>query len=174
MDVDPEAVRTLILVRHAKSSWDGDVPDHERPLSSRGRRDAAAIGEFLQEQSLAPSLVLCSTATRTRQTWAGISGTGVVAAEVRYVPSIYHAWVPELLRLLREVPDALRTVLLLGHAPGVPDLVENVCVPDRSTDWSRLEQKFPTSGVAVVGVPGVWSGLGSRRARLQTFTAPRG
>src|ERR671921_212111 len=61
--------RTLVLVRHAKSSWDLDVDDHERPLSGRGRRDAVAIGQELAKRGIRPDLVLCSTAVRTRETW---------------------------------------------------------------------------------------------------------
>ena len=101
--------RTLILVRHAKSSWDLDVDDHERPLSGRGRRDAEAIGRLLALQSLRPDLVLCSTATRTRETWDRATAGGAEAAEVRFLEPIYHAWVPELMRILREVPDEVGT-----------------------------------------------------------------
>ena len=166
--------RTLLAVRHAKSSWDHDVEDHDRPLSGRGRRDADALGRLLVQRGLAPDLVLCSTATRTRETWERAHAVGATAGEVRLVRGIYHAWVPELVRLVRQTPDELGTVLLLGHSPGIPDLVEHICIRTDSADWAQLDQKYPTSGLAVVNVPCPWRELGTSTADLVTFAIPRG
>jgi phosphohistidine phosphatase len=166
--------RTLVLVRHGKSSWDLDVDDHERPLSARGRRDAEAIGRFLSERSLRPDLVYCSTATRTRQTWECAMAGGATAGEVQYRREIYQAWVPELVKLIRTAPAEINTMLVLGHAPGIPDLVEYVCVRTQSTDWKQLDNKFPTSGLALVDIPGPWEELGKARAELDSFVVARG
>jgi phosphohistidine phosphatase len=166
--------RTLVLVRHAKSSWEYDVDDHERPLSARGRRDAEALGRFLNERSLRPDLVLCSTATRTRQTWECAMAGGASAGEAQYLDEIYRAWVPELVTLIRDVPEEIDTVLVLGHAPGIPDLVEHLCVRTDSPDWTHMDSKFPTSALAVVSVPGPWAELGKGRAELASFLVPRG
>jgi phosphohistidine phosphatase len=168
------AGRTLIAVRHAKSSWDHDVDDHDRPLSGRGRRDADALGRVLMQRALTPDLVLCSTAARTRETWERAQAVGATAREVRLVRAVYHAWVPELVRLVRETPDELSTVLLLGHSPGIPDLVEHVCVRTDSADWAQLDQKYPTSGIAVITFSGPWRELTSSSAELTSFTIPRG
>src|SRR4029453_5667688 len=127
MDSEVNNERTLVIVRHAKSSWDFDSSDHERPLSARGRRDAEALGQLLSQRSLDPNLVLCSTATRTRQTWEYAKAGGGTSGEVRYLREIYHAWVQELLAMIREVPDQIHTLLVLGHAPGIPDLVAHIC-----------------------------------------------
>ena len=166
--------RTLIAVRHAKSSWDHDVEDHDRPLSGRGRRDADALGRLLVQRALHSDLVLCSTAARTRETWERAHAVGATAGEVQLVRGIYHAWVPELVRLLRQTPDEAATVLLLGHSPGVPDLVEHLCLRTDSADWAQLDQKYPTSGLAVVDVPVPWRELGSATANLVSFAIPRG
>ena len=166
--------RTLVIVRHAKSSWDFDVDDHERPLSARGRRDAEALGQLLSQRSLRPDLVLCSTATRARQTWEYAKAGGATSGEVQYLREIYHAWVPELLAMIREVPEEIHTLLVLGHAPGIPDLVEHVCVRTDSSDWIQMDNKFPTSALAIVSVPGPWSDLGKDRAELDSFLVPRG
>ncbi len=166
--------RTLILVRHAKSAWDQPVSDHERELSARGRRDARAIGELLVGRSLQPDLVLCSTATRTRETWQGAVDAGARAGELRFERAIYRAWVPELVGLIRAAPESVSTLLMLGHAPGVPDLVDYLAVRDVGSDrWDRLDAKFPTAAVAVLEVPGAWSEVGKGRARLATFEVPR-
>lgn len=172
MDTDPG--RTLVLVRHAKSSWDLDVEDADRPLSGRGRRDARAIGELLASRSLRPDLVLCSTATRTRQTWQGASEGGVGCREVRYERSIYHAWVPELIALIRAVPESVHTLLMLGHAPGIPDLVGHLAARERdSTLWARLDAKFPTAAVALLAIPGAWADVGKGRAQLADYQVAR-
>lgn len=170
----PAGQHTLLAVRHAKSSWDHDVDDHDRPLSGRGRRDADALGRLLVEQQLAPGLVLCSTSARTRETWERAHSVGAAAAEVRLVRGMYQAWVPELVRMARETAEEVGTLLMLGHAPGIPDLVEHVCVRTDSADWARLDQKYPTSGLAVITLPGPWRDLGSASADLVRFTAPRG
>jgi phosphohistidine phosphatase len=65
-------------------------------------------------------------------------------------------------------------VLLLGHSPGIPDLVEHICVRTDSADWTQLDQKYPTSGLAVVDIPGSWRVLGGSSANLVTFAIPRG
>jgi phosphohistidine phosphatase len=174
MDSTVNNGRTLVLVRHGKSSWDYDVNDHERPLSGRGRRDAEALGRLLSQRSLRPDLVLCSTATRTKQTWDCAKSGGADAGEIEYLREIYHAWVPELLTMIREVPDEIHTLLVLGHAPGIPDLVEHLCVRTDSPDWTQMDSKFPTSALAVVNVPGPWAELGKDRAELASFVVPRG
>ena len=174
MDAAANSQRTLVLVRHGKSSWDLDVDDHERPLSARGRRDAEAIGRFLSEHSMRPDLVYCSTATRTRQTWECAMAGGATAKEVQYRREIYQAWVPELLKLIRSAPEEINSLLVLGHAPGVPDLVEYICVRTQSKDWAQLDNKFPTSGLAVVNVPGPWNELGKDRPGFDSFVVARG
>jgi phosphohistidine phosphatase len=165
---------TLIAVRHAKSSWDFDLEDHDRPLSGRGRRDADAIGRLLTQRSLRPDLVLCSTSERTQETWKRAAAVGAEAGDVRLERGIYHAWVPELVRLIRALPEEVSTVLMLGHAPGIPDLVEHLCQRTGSADWAQLDAKYPTSGVAIISVPGPWRSIGQGRAELVSFTVPRG
>lgn len=171
---DAAPAKTLVLVRHAKSSWDLDVEDHERPLSGRGRRDARAVGELLVDRSIIPGLVLCSTALRTQQTWAGAMAGGATAGEVRLDRRIYQAWVPELLRLVRATPEDISTLLILGHAPGIPDLVEHLAMREHgSALWTRLDAKFPTAAVAVLDVARTWAELGQGRAHLAAFEVPR-
>jgi len=173
---DPEpAQHTLVLVRHAKSSWESDVDDHDRPLSGRGRRDAVAIGQELARRGIRPDLVLCSSAVRTRQTWQQAVAGGAQAAEVRYQPEIYHAWVPELTSIIRELPDSASTVVVLGHAPGIPDLVEFLAVREhRSPQWARMDEKFPTAALAILSVRGPWAEVGRSRATLAAFDVARG
>lgn len=171
--MDTAPARTLVLVRHAKSSWDLDVDDQDRPLSGRGRRDARVLGELLAARSIRPDLVLCSTALRAQQTWQVAVAGGAQATEVRFERRIYHAWVPELLNLIRSAPD-VKTLLVLGHAPGIPDLVTHLGVREHGSKlWARLDAKFPTSAVAILEVARDWADLGKGRAHLAAYEVPR-
>ena len=161
--------RTLILLRHAKSDWPDGVPDHDRPLAKRGRRDAPQVGRWLREHGYLPDTVICSTALRTRQTWDLVAeklvktaGTG--APEVTFEQRAYGASAATLLYLVAELPADRRSVLLIGHNPGISELA------------SALTGKvtgFPTAGLAVLELSapdGV--GLAPGGARLVTFVRP--
>ncbi len=165
---------TLIALRHAKSSWKTDADDHDRPLSGRGRRDARAVGRWLAARAPVPDLVLCSTALRNRQTWTEAVAGGASREKLRHEPTIYAASVGDLLRVIRSVPTSVETALVLGHAPGIPDLVEYVSRRTDSTLWKEFDRKFPTCGLAVIEVPTSWAELGRGRARLVDFVVPRG
>lgn len=160
------ADRTLLLLRHAKAEQHHS-PDHERVLADRGRRDAAAVGQWIREQGFALDLVLCSSAVRTRQTWRYAE---LEAGDVWYDRRIYNADTDTLLDVLHEVPESAATVLLIGHAPGVPWLAAGLA----SSGGEDLPDKYATSGLAVLRHTHRWSGLGSNDAVLADFVTPRG
>ncbi|HEY7432776.1 MAG TPA: histidine phosphatase family protein [Streptosporangiaceae bacterium] len=178
---------TLVLLRHAKSSWVEDVPDHMRPLAGRGRRDAPGAGRWLRTAGCVPGLVLCSTARRTRQTWqlaeaglleAGESGEpGLAAPPVSYERQIYGAAVADLLDLLQRQPASVRTLLVVGHEPGMSELTLTLAgaagEATAGSDLARLAAKFPTAAIAVLSSAGDWSQLGPGRAQLVSFVTPR-
>jgi phosphohistidine phosphatase len=158
----------LYLLRHAKSSWsDPGLADHDRPLAPRGRRAAKAIGRYLREQDVEPALVLCSTAARTRETLQRID---VDRREERIERGLYSADAEALLARLREVPDEVRSVMLIGHNPGVQDLALLLARP--GPELRALEAKFPTAALASFAVAG-WSTLGPGTAELIDFVRPR-
>lgn len=169
--VTEEAVRKLVLLRHAKSDWP-DVADHDRPLAKRGRRDAPVVGRWIGASGHAPDAVVCSTARRARETWELVS-TGLTAAApgalpaVRYEPRVYEATVLGLLMLVREFDAAWRTALVVGHNPGIAELTAGLASPD-----SPPPRAFPTAAVAVLGLPGSWADAGPGEARLLAFTVP--
>jgi phosphohistidine phosphatase SixA len=110
--------RRLIVMRHAKSSWDADVAtDHARPLNPRGQRDAPAIARRLVELTWQPDLVLSSDAARTRETFALMSTTLSSVQRVEYLAAFYNDGFAALRATLGEVPDVFNTVLALGHNP---------------------------------------------------------
>ncbi|MDQ1483033.1 MAG: phosphohistidine phosphatase [Actinomycetota bacterium] len=174
----PMSERTLTLVRHAKAENQEGKPDHERALAPRGRKDADAIGVWLSDPANAtvPELALCSTSVRTRQTLERIVAAGASVKETRFDERIYNAGAVSLLEILREVPDSVSTVLVIGHAPGIPVLATALAHNDSgSTDvMDRLSLEFPTAGVAVLGFNGFWSTLAPETAYLRDFVVLRG
>lgn len=159
--------RRLVVLRHAKAEQPGILDDHERALTGRGRRDARAAGEWLAGHGLVPELVVCSTARRARETWDGVqAGLGAVP-EVRYEPGLYAAPVARLLQVLWAVPDTAVRVLLVGHNPGVHELVQELAAPTPVAE-------FPTAALAVLDADVPWSALAGGAARLADLAVPRG
>jgi len=170
--------RTLTLVRHAKAENVQGKPDHDRELAARGRRDAVAVGEWLSDPSHAVvhDLALCSTSERTRQTLEGICAGGAPVGDTRFDDRIYDASAAHLLDVLREVPDTVMALMVIGHAPGIPVLATALAHNDSGTTdvMDRISLGFPTSAVAVLGFDGSWSRLAPETAYLRDFVVPRG
>jgi phosphohistidine phosphatase len=176
--------RRLLLFRHAKSAWP-DVADHERPLARRGQRDAPVMGRWLHDADLVPDRVLCSTACRARETWQ-LAQTGLDAAPpVIFELGIYKGAAADLLVLIRQVPPAATTLLLIGHNPAIEDLAfmlaattsagEASAGPDDATPGAlrRMRVKFPTAAIAVLEPAGTWRELARGQAKLTAFVTPR-
>jgi phosphohistidine phosphatase len=170
-----EEPRRLLLLRHAKSAWP-DVPDSERPLNDRGRRDAPAMGRWLQSGGYVPDLVLCSTACRTRETWDLLAPELGAGPIVHYEQRIYEATALSLLHLLRERGNGYKTVLLIGHNPGIAELAIGVA---QMTDGpageplERAREKYPTAAIAVLDFQGEWADLTPGEVRMTDFAVPR-
>ena len=155
--------RTLVILRHAKTVQSDELVDLDRPLTERGHADSGMAGAWLSAHGYRPDLVLCSPARRTRQTWHGIAIAleRSDAPDVRYEPAIYAGGVPEVLGLVRSVPDEYATVLLVGHNPTLSTLTA-AHAPDASRDSDGLR----TCGLAVHEVDGDWKNAGPGAARL--------
>jgi phosphohistidine phosphatase len=168
-------LRRLVVLRHAKSSWPTGVADHERPLAPRGRRDAPAAGRALAEDDWLPDLALCSTAVRARQTWELAAEQWGTPPPVRLDQRLYGADVPELLEAVSEVPDQVLTLLLIGHNPGLEDLVLELAGDSLGDALDDVQTKFPTSAVAILAWHGVgWDELAPGTALLTDMIVPRG
>jgi phosphohistidine phosphatase len=168
------ATRTLVLLRHAKSAWPEGMADHERPLNARGERDAKAVGEWLEENVPDVGLVLCSTAARTRRTWAIVSAQLSGVPVVRFESDVYLGTTRTLLDLVRGTEDDVSKLLVIGHNPGMQSLALSLAGDGDERGLERAAEKFPTSGLAMLGVPGRWKDVGEGSARLLAFAVPRG
>ncbi|MEU8590441.1 histidine phosphatase family protein [Streptomyces sp. NPDC048664] len=167
--------RRLLVLRHAKSAWPEGVEDHERPLGPRGLRDAPAAGRALAHADRLPDLALCSTAVRARRTWELVCAEWAAPPAVRFDARMYAAGVPDLLAVLREVPDEVGTLLLVGHNPGLAELVLWLAGDGVGDTLDRVRVKFPTAALARLDWPGgTWNSLAPATALLSDVTVPRG
>jgi phosphohistidine phosphatase len=164
-------VKRLLLLRHAKSSWDDPgLPDHERPLAPRGHRAAERMADHLRSNVPRVDLVLSSSALRTTQTLERMTkafGDGEVAVE----DELYGATDDELLERLRHVAEGSETVAMIGHNPGIHDLA--IALAGRGEDLDRMRAKFPTGALAVLEFDGPWRRLEPGEARLASFVTPK-
>lgn len=163
-------MRTLLLLRHAKSDYPGGVADHDRPLATRGIREAALAGDWLRSVAPVIDAVLCSTATRTRQT---LERTGI-DAPVRFVDRIYDATPGIVLDEINTVDDDVRTLLVIGHEPVMSGLALGLADDSSDSDVvAEIGAKFPTSAVALLRVSMPWRELELGGAQLAQFHVPR-
>lgn len=167
-------MRTLTLLRHAKSSWDDPVQrDFDRPLNQKGKRAARTMGEHCGREGLDWDHVLSSPAVRCIETldafWEGYGRTLKPVWDRR----IYLASCVHLLDVLNEAPSEAHSVLLCGHNPGMEDLALMLTPDDGDAIRDSVEEKFPTGSVAVLSFKGEWKDLAARAARLERFVRPR-
>ncbi|MEU8377933.1 histidine phosphatase family protein [Streptosporangium sp. NPDC048865] len=143
--------RTLVVLRHAKAAHTSGLADRERPLTEVGERDAVKVGAALAGMGLTPDLVLCSPSVRTRRT----ADLALPGADVLIEPAIYEAYPDELLTLIRRSDPEVGTLVLVGHNPGVQELVAQLTADG--------DAGFPPGAFAVIEVDGEWAGLDTGR-----------
>jgi len=161
---------TLIVMRHAKSSWKTSEPDHRRPLSRRGIRDATLAGELLADYGIAA--LLSSSSTRTRQTWQAAELGGATAGEVTFTDALYGCWPGAVVELLNDLDEGVRTAMVLGHEPTMSSVVASLAEPSDLAD--EAAGSFSTCALAVLTIPRTWAGLGAGQADVIRFEIPRG
>jgi phosphohistidine phosphatase len=163
-------MKRLYLLRHAKSSWqDPGLPDQDRPLASRGRRATKLVAEHLRRERIAPSLVLCSPARRTRETLEGIATGLGEDRSVRVERELYGASENDLLERLRAIPDEVQAVMLIGHNPAIQELALGLA--RSGGKLARIERKYPTGALATLTFTGSWREL--ETAKLVDFVRPK-
>jgi phosphohistidine phosphatase len=170
-------MRQLLILRHAKSSWDdAATPDRDRPLNARGRRSVVIVRQAMQDLALAPDLVLVSTARRTLQTLEALEPWGD-APLVEPMDNLYLADTGQLMATLNGVAETVRSVLLIGHNPGLHDLATTLAGPRAMAGGGSAERHlaagFPTAALAEFLIAAPWRGLDQGGGRLVRFLTPR-
>ncbi|WP_306113150.1 MULTISPECIES: histidine phosphatase family protein [unclassified Roseovarius] len=158
--------KRLILMRHAKSSWDSPFEeDHQRPLNARGQRSAKALGDWLRDHDYLPDQVLSSSSTRTRETCAGLN----LEADKRFLDGLYHAGAGQMLEILKQANGDC--VLMLGHNPGIAWFASELV--DLPPDHARFND-YPTCATLVVDFPvSAWRDLRKGTGKAIDFVIPR-
>ncbi len=165
----------LLLMRHAKSSWDDPrMPDHARPLNARGREAAARMRVAMRELGLVPDVVLVSSARRTLQTMEALEPWEQTPL-IEPMDGLYLAGAAQMLDILRGVAETARSVLLLGHNPGLHDLALLLAAPAPGNEAAlqQLAQGYPTGALAEFLILGPWRSLERGGGRLLRFLCPR-
>lgn len=135
-------VKTILVMRHAKSSWkDASLGDFDRPLNKRGKRAAPFMGQFLLAQDRMPETVYCSSAKRTRSTAKRMLREWPHVVPVVYREDLYHADSKSIAALVQSVPSSLSRIMILGHNPGLAEMIDELCA---------TYVRFPTAAVAEI------------------------
>lgn len=168
--------KTLYLLRHAKSGWNDPVArDFDRPLNKRGEKAARTIGQWMADHGVAFEQVVASPAVRVVETLDGVWAGYGRKLEPTWERRIYLASSATLLDVLRELSDTHDSVLMVGHNPGMEDVVFDLVADDGSSPLrDEVEIKFPTAALAHIELPiGSWSDIGKPGAHLKRFVRPR-
>jgi phosphohistidine phosphatase len=171
---DIAAMRRLLLLRHAKTERaEPGEGDRTRKLTKRGRADVPIIGAYMARHGLVPDQALVSPATRTRETWTLLAACFAKAPKAVSEERIYNADADKLMALLAET-RAVRTLLLVGHNPGIHDLAVQLIAAGEVAARERVAEKLPTSGLVAIDLAfDDWSRLHARAGRLERFVSPR-
>ena len=165
-------MRTLHLLRHAKSSWDEPaLADQERPLAPRGRRAAKLIAEHIWREHIEPEVVLCSSAVRAVQTLDLLHAALGSDVTVTVEDELYAASADELLERVRRLPGDVASAMLIGHNPGLEHLA--LTLASRGAELKRLKEKFPTAALATLDFGTTWGRLAPGEAVLAAYVVPR-
>ncbi|MDC7786755.1 histidine phosphatase family protein [Rhodoplanes sp. TEM] len=168
-------MRRLILLRHTKADPAGaGISDHARPLNVRGIAAADRIGAYMARHHLMPDGVVCSTAQRTRETWARVAQQFGDPPAATFERRVYDASTERLLATLRDVRDEAHAVLVVGHNPGLHQLATTLIATGDVEDRERLREKLPTGGLVVIDFAvDAWKDVHPRGGRLDRFVTPR-
>lgn len=166
-------MKILYVLRHAKSDWgDSSLRDFDRPLNERGKKAAAAIGKELRKRKIRPELVLASPAVRARQTIELVQAAYGGTFNVEDEPRIYGAEPDRLIGLISRAPDAFDRLLIVGHNPGLRDLVLELSGPGELHD--EVAEKFPTAALAEIRFEtGSWTRIASCEGVLECLLRPK-
>ena len=169
-------MKRLTLLRHAKSGEDGHgLRDVDRPLNAKGRRAARTMGRLLRERSVTFDRVLASPARRVAETIEELAIGRAAAIQPVWEKRVYLASAGELLEIIRATPDDVTSLLLVGHNPGLEELVLRL-VPGRTQDPARdqVEEKYPTASLAAIELPvSRWDEVTEGQGKLADFVRPR-
>ena len=168
-------MKTVYLLRHAKSSWDQpSLPDFQRPLAPRGRKAAPLVGAYMARNDLIPDRALCSAARRAVETWDLVSDALGTDVPTSFREDFYHASPWTLLAAVQELPTEVGSVLLVGHNPTFEDLALALSATGEDEALAGIARKYPTGALAIIDFStSEWAGVREGTGYLRGFIRPR-
>jgi phosphohistidine phosphatase len=168
-------MKTLYLLRHAKSSWDDPtLADHDRPLAPRGRKAAPRMAVWLRTEARRPDLVICSTAARARETWELVARELQPAPEVDVRRAVYDAGAEQLIATARGAPAHVETLMLVGHNPAMEEAAALLARDGDAQALATMQSKYPTAAISELTFDvGSWAEIGRDTGHLARFVRPK-
>lgn len=165
----------LMLMRHAKSSWDHpELDDYDRPLNKRGRKACDMMGSFLQTNNLQPNRIICSSAQRTRETLGRLLPYFDGTIDIRLTRTIYERPAGDYLQAIRQAGQTAQTLLVIGHNTALEDMATILAGKGNPDIRQRMQEKFPTAAIAILDFEeNRWEDIGPGAGTLIAFAAPR-
>jgi phosphohistidine phosphatase len=160
-------MKTIYLIRHAKSSWKNpNLPDFERPLNKRGKKDALFIGGLLKRKNIYPDLILSSPAVRTKDTAIEIADSiGFTQNKIIFKNELYEATVRTLISIIKEIDERYNSVMLFAHNPGLTNLNNYIS--------NKFIENIPTCGLVALGSEIEWSKTDNETFKFLYFEYPK-
>lgn len=166
-------MKTIYLLRHAKSDWgSAQLSDHERPLNARGRKAARRMGQYLRDEGIRPERVLVSSSVRTRETWDRLADAAGLSVEPEIHRQLYHAPPPVYLRFCRSLSAETRSILLIGHSPGIEETARGLARTGGEPVLRALQENYPTGALVEIAFRGEWNTV-EEGGRLVRYIRPR-
>ena len=138
-------MKKVLLMRHAKSSWkDANIPDHDRPIKKKGEKEVKAMAKMLKKKGNLPDIILCSSAERAKQTAVLLKKVASYEGKIEYLDKLYMAEVPDLIAVLKEAPKKAKSVMVIGHNPGLEAFLQTL---------TGKVETLPTSSIAYISLP---------------------
>jgi phosphohistidine phosphatase len=163
----------LLLLRHSKAVPFTGSGDHQRPLTERGRADAARLGAYILDEKIVPDAAIHSGAQRTKETLAIVAASLRPRVKISVEASLYEAGRAAFLDVVRHGPDKARSLLLVGHNPTIAEMASRLSGTGESGALARMAGKFPTSALAVIDFDAAhWSEIDDGKGRLIAFATP--
>ena len=167
-------MKRVFVLRHAKSDWgDAGLADHDRPLAPRGHRSGELLTRHFHAAHVAPDLVLCSTAVRARETLALVQPALPASTTVSFERRLYGAGPADLIERMQELTDDVGVVMLVGHNPGLEELVLELTGAGDAALVERVETKFPTAAFATIDLAvDAWTAVAPGTGTLVAYVTP--
>ena len=168
-------MKTIFLLRHAKSSWDDPrLNDLDRPLASRGIKSSKKIGKYLKKNKLTPDIVYCSSATRAKQTWELVNRIVEKKKNVKYINKLYMANSSDFMDVIKKTDNDFKSLMLVSHNPGIESIAIELSKNENNKFHQIINIKYPTGALAIIKFNlSDWGKINYKKGEIYEFIKPK-